>query len=122
MTEPADLLRQMHERSERKLRLPKNMAKGDWVGDTSRALLTRVAEEIAELAQEMATLDEYLRGYTHITDLEGDPVRGVEGFPPTLQQMWDAIADEAQDVYAMASMGADPRRYQTLRELGVGRR
>lgn len=106
-----ELLYQMRERSEQKLRLPKNTAKPSWLLDSDRQLLRRVFEERREQLEAINNLVDYL----NLCEVgwEGPvgtgPVSG--GFPPTLQSMWNRIADEAQDVYAMSSMGADPRRF-----------
>jgi len=82
MSDPTDLLRQLAERSERKLRSPKNMAKGSWVDMTDDQIVMRILDEVTELRVELSMCN----------------------------PDWDSIADEAADVYHFAGMGADPAR------------
>lgn len=92
MTDPTDLLRQMAERSERKLRLPKNLAKRSWYGMDDFSVHQMVRDEIIETLLELG--------------VKPVPLELIPDFPVN----WTRVADEAQDVYAEASMGADPAR------------
>ncbi len=84
MSDPTSLLSAMHERSYRKLNSPKNLAKTSWFGLSDYEIRNRIRDEIAELEAELEK--------------------------PIGEVSWDAVADEAADVYHFASMGADPRR------------
>jgi hypothetical protein len=81
MSDPTDLLKQMAERSSKKLNDPKNLAKGSWLDMTDEQIVNRIRGEMFELRVALEA--------------------GVS---------WDDIADEAADVYHFASMGADPAR------------
>ena len=84
VSDPTSLIRQMFERSSRKLNSPKNLVKPSWIGMDDYEIRSRIRDEIAELEAELEK--------------------------PIGEVSWDAVADEAADVYHFASMGADPRR------------
>lgn len=80
MSDPTRLVEQMLERSRRKLLAPKNLAKGSWLEMSDDQVRNRIYDETRELLEALKT------------------------------ENWESIADEAGDVYAFASMGADPNR------------
>jgi len=85
MSDPTELMKQMAERSRRKLTTPKNLAKGSWLNMTHSEIGARILDEIDELYEALAT------------------------------GSWEKIADEAADVYHFASMGADTERIRRQR-------
>lgn len=101
MSDPTELLRQMVRRSTLKLTTPKNLAKPSWLGCSDLEIAGLVVGEIEELRPEVAMLLDV------ITSSRESAVQ-IDAATRTL--LWDRIADEAGDVYHIASMGADPRR------------
>lgn len=91
MSSPERLLEMALDRARKKWSTSKNVAKGDWYEMTDEQVRSRIRDEIEELWQALSPC------------IHGDDC-------PRCDVDWDAIVDEAVDVFAFALMGADPRR------------
>lgn len=91
MSNPERLLEMAMERARKKWSLPKNVSKGDWYNMTDYQILHRISDEISELNTEI-----------HATGFNFD---------------WEAIADEAADIFAFAIMGADTKRMNNVNRI-----